>query len=148
MCLALGVGACQFSTRPPGEAQKDDTALQAVAVSFYRALAKGDSPALDSITFGAATALLAVGHSPPSLIAWRALGSIPERRTQAPGVRLVRTDIRPDGDFAVVRVVIAAQDPTSPSEFEATDVLTVARRAGTWRIAHVVFGPWRLRTAP
>jgi hypothetical protein len=33
-------------------------------------------------------------------------------------------------------------------DYEASDLLSFARRDGVWRIAHVMLGPWRLRSAP
>lgn len=146
--VTLSVGGCRFESRIPESSPKDDNALQTVTTGFYRALAVDDTTALEAITFGSATVLLAAGHSEPSLIARRALPSIPERRTLPPGVRLVRTEIHPDGDFAVVRAVVAAQDGGRGGEFEASDWLTIARRGGEWRIAHILLGPWRIRTAP
>jgi hypothetical protein len=63
-------------------------------------------------------------------------------------VRLIRTEIHPDGDFATVRAVVATLDGPDGSEFEAGDQFALARRAGGWRIASILLGPWRIRSAP
>ncbi|MES2306218.1 MAG: nuclear transport factor 2 family protein [Gemmatimonadota bacterium] len=139
---------CRFDYRTPTGARNEDPVLQGLPVAFYRALARHDSAAFGRAVFPAATVLIDGGNNPATLVAARALLGIPEYRTERSGVRLVRSEVRADGNLATVRVVIAADGTLGAGDFEANDFLTLARRDGAWRIAHAVFGPWRPRSAP
>ena len=146
--LLLALCGCRFETRQPDGRAGDDVAVEAATATFYRALAAEDSAAIRTAAMGAATVLVVAGRSAPSLVGWRALLDIPERRTVPGGVRLIRTEIRVDGDLASVQAVIAGREGSDAGEFEASDLLTLARRDGEWRVAHALFGSWHPRTAP
>jgi len=145
---ALLLAGCHFETRQPQGSAGDEAAVTQATTGFYRAMARRDSVALQQMTFGAATVLLTAGHSAPSLIAGRALRDLPERRSGGGEVRVVRTEVRLDGDLASVRATIATRDRGDAGEFEASDQLTLARRDGGWRVAHALLGSWHPRTAP
>jgi hypothetical protein len=144
LAAAIHVAAtgCRFEDRTPGGARRDDMSLDRVAGLFYGALARHDTASLARITFPTATALVDGGRYPASLVPITAVLGIPSARTTTPMPRIVRTELRPDGGAATARVVISV---ASPVEMEAVDVLTLAREAGGWRVAHVLFGPWRVR---
>lgn len=146
--MLLAVAGCRFDYRAPSGARNDDAALQGVLAAFYRALASHDTAVFARAVFPAATVLVDGGSAPVTLVPARTLLEVPGRRTEAGGARMVRTEVRADGDLATARVVIAVDSKIGLGEYEAADVLTLARREGVWRIAHAVLGPWRLRSAP
>jgi ketosteroid isomerase-like protein len=132
----------------PGGSRHDEVSVQAVVASFYQAVGGKDLAGLQRIALPSATALVATDRGPPVLVPLRTMIDVPERRNQGGAARIVRTDLRPDGDVATDRVVVVARTRDGRFEYEAADVFTVARRAGEWRVAHAVFGPWRSRTSP
>lgn len=148
VAAAVALVGCRFEDRTPGGARRDDTSVQALADGFYAALAGRDSTALGRTTYGGATALVGGGRNPPALIPVRSVLGVPDRRTTAPAPRIVRTELRPDGAVATARVVIASRTPDGRGELEAMDFLSLARVGDQWRVAHVIFGPWRVRAMP
>jgi ketosteroid isomerase-like protein len=146
--ILLLVTSCHFQDLTPGGSRHDEAAIQAVAVAFYQAIGARDAGGLQRAAFGSATVLVATDHAAPALVPIRTMIDIPERRNQGGGARIVRTELRADGDVAIDRLVVVARSNDGRREYEATDVLSVARREGGWRIAHVVFGPWHARSAP
>jgi hypothetical protein len=148
LLLLLAVVGCHFDYRAPSGARAEDAALQGVATAFYTALTRHDTTAFALAVFPAATVLIDGGRNPVTLVPARTLFDIPSRRTDRGGVRIVRSELRSDGDLATARLVIAAERSSTQGEYEATDLLTLARRDGAWRVAHAVLGPWRLRSAP
>lgn len=145
----LGVVAgCDLETRPPSGSRRDDSAVAVVVAEFYRALAARDRTGLRSATFPAGSAMLDATGRAVTLVPMRALLDVPERRTLGVSPRQVRTEVRMDGGMAVVRVVLVAPSDDGAGELEATDVLTLGRREGEWRIAHSQLGRWRARSAP
>lgn len=145
--LAFASG-CRFVNQPPGGGARRDASLQGVVDSLYRALAGHDTVAFDRVTFPAATTLLQSDPRLVTLVPLHTLLDIPERRSSDGGVRVVRVEFRPDGNVATARVVVASRERGGEREWEATDVLTLAYREAAWRVAHAVFGPWRIRSAP
>lgn len=148
LIAAVALAGCRFEDRTPGGARRDDTSVQALADGFYAALAGRDTAALARTTYAGATALVAGGQNPPALVPVRSVLGVPDRRTTAPVPRIVRTELRPDGGVATARVVIASRTSDGVGELEAMDFLTLARVGDQWRVAHVIFGPWRMRTMP
>lgn len=148
LALLLTLAGCKFDYRTPSEARGEDRALQALPIAFYRAMARHDTAAFGRAVFPAATVLVDGGKNPVTLVPARTLLDIPGRRAEASGVRVIRSEIRADGDLASARVVIAVESMLGRGDYEASDLLTLARRDGAWRIAHAVLGPWRLRSAP
>jgi ketosteroid isomerase-like protein len=148
LIITLALASCRFQDLTPGGSRHDEAAVQAVVASLYQALGARDAPGLARVALPAATALVVADRSPPVLVPMRTMIDVPERRNQGGGVRVARTELRPDGDVATERVVVVARSGDGLREYEATDVLTIARRAGVWRVAHAVFGPWRSRSAP
>ena len=147
--LAVSAGtACRFEDLTPGGSRRDEPSLQSLPAAFYQALGARDDSALARAALPAATALVDEDRNPAVLVPVRTMIEVPERRNQGGGARIVRTELHPDGDLATARVVVAARSPDGAREYEATDFLTMAHRAGGWRVAHAVFGPWRIRTAP
>ena len=146
--LLLVAASCRFQDLTPGGSRHDEAAVQATVTTFYQAIGAKDAAGLQRAALSSATALLATDHAPPVLVPLRTMIDVPERRNQNGGARVARTDLRIDGDVATNRVVVVARSSDGRREFEAADVLTIARRASTWRIAHAAFGPWRVRTAP
>ncbi len=85
-------------------------------------------------------------RAPPVLVPIRTMIDVPERRNQGGGVRITRTDLRPDGDVATDRVVVVARTGDGRHEYEATDVLsragaTFGRMAGCAHDARTVEAP-------
>ena len=119
-----------------------------MTTAFYRSLTRHDTAAFGRAIFPAATVLIDGGTNPATLVPARALFDVPEHRTERTGVRIVRSEVRSDGDLATARMVIAVENNVGQGDYEAADFLTLARRDGAWRIAHAVLGPWRLRSAP
>ncbi|MEO5825913.1 MAG: hypothetical protein ABIR59_08500 [Gemmatimonadales bacterium] len=142
VAILVAVAGCRFEDRTPGGARRDDLSLDRVATQFYGALARHDTVALARIVFPTATALVDGGRSPAALVPVTAVLDVPGTRTSLPSPRIVRTELRADGGAATARVVISTAFPV---EMEAVDVLTLAREDGGWRVAHVLFGPWRVR---
>ena len=122
--------------------------MQTVVASFYQAVGAGNLGAVQRIALPSATALLAGDRTPPVLVPIRTMIDVTERRNQGGGVRVARNEFRPDGDVATDRVVVVSRSGDGRREFEAADLVVLARRAGYWRVAHIVFGPWKVRTAP
>jgi hypothetical protein len=144
--LVLATPACHLEEREPlgSLRQGDERALEAVVTSVYAALGARDTLALDSLLLPAATLAMATmgeGYLLPRHVLFE-----PEapRSAESAG-RVVRTDIRLDGDIAVVRVVAATRPAGAATESEASDLVTLVRREGAWRVAHLVFGGWRGR---
>lgn len=122
--------------------------MQRVVTAFYQAIGAGDLTGLERTALPAATALMTADRGPTVLVPMRTLIDVPERRNQSGGVHIVRTELRTDGNVASDRVVIAARSGDGRRDYEASDLLTLAHRAGAWQIAHAMFGPWRIRSAP
>ena len=148
LLLLLATIGCRFDYRAPRGARSEDAALQRAATSFYSSLTHHDTAAFGKVVFPAATILINGGGDSALLVPARALLDVPEHRTERKGVRLIRSEVRADGDLATARMIIAVEGTTGLGEFEASDFLTLARRNGTWRLAHAVLGPWRPRSAP
>jgi ketosteroid isomerase-like protein len=142
------VSSCRFQDLTPGGSRRDEVTVQNVVSSFYQAVGGKDAEAMQRVVLPSATALMAGERAPPVLVPIRTMIDVPERRNQGGGVRITRTDLRPDGDVATDRVVVVARTGDGRHEYEATDVLTLARRSGEWRVAHTMLGPWKLRSAP
>ena len=144
----MALSACRFEDLTPGSSRRDEAGIQATATGFYQALGTRDHASLEKTTLPAATVLVTAERTPVVLVSMASMIEIPERRNEHGGVRIVRVELHPDGDLATARVVIAARSADGRNEFEATDFLTMAHRTNDWRIAHAVFGPWRIRSAP
>jgi ketosteroid isomerase-like protein len=140
--------ACHFQDRTPGSTRHDEAALQSAATAFYQALGRGDTAALGHVTLPTATALIAPDHGPAVQIPVAALLEARERREQSGGARIARTELHPDGDVATERLLVVAGSLDGRGEYEAADVLTLARRDGGWQVAHALLGTWRIRSAP
>jgi len=144
----LAVSSCRFQDLTPGNSRRDEAMVQTTVGAFYQAIGTRSLEAMQRVALPAATVLMAGERSPPVLVPVRTMIDVPERRNQGGGVRLVRTEYRPDGDIATDRIVVVAHSSDGRREFEAADVLVLARRGGEWRVAQAVFGPWKVRTAP
>lgn len=142
------LSSCRFQDLTPGNARHDEATLPGIVTAFYQAIGTRDLTGLERTVLPAATALVAADHGPTGLVPMRTLIEVPERRNQSGGARIVRTELRTDGDVAFDRVVVAARGSDGRREYEASDVLTLAHRAGAWQVAHAMFGPWRIRSAP
>jgi hypothetical protein len=145
---ALLTSSCKFQDLSPSGSRRDETAMQATVTAFYRAIAAHDAAAVQRVTYPAATTLLQPEHGAPVLVPIRTMIDVPERRNQHGGVRVVRSDLRIDGELATDHLVVTAAGDDGRREYEASDFVTLARRDGGWRIAHVALGPWRVRSAP
>lgn len=148
MLLLPLLAGCQFEYRAASGSRVEDAAIQGVATSFYGALTRHDTATFGRVVWPTATGLVDGGQEPPTLVPLRTLLDLPGQRSQRSGVRLVRSDLRTDGELATARLVIAAASSAGAGEEEATDFFTLARHDGSWRIAHVLLGAWRPRTAP
>lgn len=144
----LALGSCRFQDLTPAGSRRDEAAVLAVVGSLYQAIGARRLDAMQRITLPSATALLTGDRTPPVLVPMRTMVEVPERRNQAAGVRIVRTELRTDGDIATDRVVVVTRSANGRREFEAADNVVLARRDGSWRVAHVAFGPWKSRSAP
>jgi hypothetical protein len=144
----LATPACHLEEREPlGSLRRgDERALEVLVSEVYAALAARDTVTLDSLLLPAATVALAALEEGYLLPGHVLLEPEAPRSADAAG-RVVRTDIRIDGHVAVVRVLAATRTAGAATESEATDVLTFVRRGGAWRVAHLVFGGWRGRSA-
>jgi hypothetical protein len=139
---------CQLEVRPPSGSRRDDAAMQRAVDGFYGALAARDTAALEAVAFTGGSALLDATGRDVTLVPMLALLRVPERRSTGTPPRVVHTEFRVDGNTAVARVVLTAPAGGGIGEVEASDLLTLGRRDGTWRIAHTQFGAWRIRSAP
>jgi hypothetical protein len=148
LLATLCLGSCRFQDLTPGSARHDEAAVTGVVSVFYQSIGARDLPALARSTLPSSTALVAADRGPTVLVPMRTVIDVPERRNQGGGARIVRADLRTDGDVATDRVVVAARSTDGRREYEASDVLTLAHRAGAWHVAHAMFGPWRIRSAP
>jgi ketosteroid isomerase-like protein len=146
--ILLALSSCRFQDLTPGGPRHDEVAVQSVVASFYQAIGAKDGAGLQRVALSSATALVATDRAPPVLVPLRTMVDVPERRNQGGGAHIMRTELRADGDVATDRVVVVARSSDGRREYEATDVLSIARRDGGWRVAHVVFGPWHSRSAP
>ena len=142
------LGSCRFKDLTPGSGRHDEATVQGLVATFYQVLGTRDLAGLQRISLPAATALLAAERGPTVLVPMRTLVDVPERRNQRGGAHIVRTELHADGNVASERVVVTARSGDGSREFEASDVLTLAHRAGAWQVAHAMFGPWRTRSAP
>lgn len=141
------LAACRFRDLTPGGNRHDDAAVQSAATQFYQALGARSEAALDSAALPAATALLAT-TSTPVLVPMRTMIDVPERRNQGNGARVLRSELHSDGAVGTDRVVVTARGSDGRTEYEATDLLTLARVGRQWKVAHAAMGPWHLRSAP
>lgn len=146
--LLLAAASCRFQDLTPGGARRDEATIQAVVASLYQAIGQKDLAALHRVAIPSATALLAAERGAPVLVPMRTMIDIPERRNQLGGARILRSELRVDGEVATDRVMVVARSRDGSREFEATDLFTVARRNGEWHVAHTVLGTWRTRSAP
>jgi len=148
LIATLGLGSCRFQDLTPGNARHDEAMLPRVVNAFYQALGNRDRSALERTTLSASTALMTTDRGPIVLVPMRTVTDVPERRNQGGGARIIRTELHTDGDVATDRVSVAAKSPDGRREYEASDMITLAHRAGRWQVAHVMFGPWRIRSGP
>jgi hypothetical protein len=149
MLLAtLCVSSCRFQDLTPGNARHDETMLPGVVNAFYQAIGSRDRAALERTTLSASTALMTTDRGPIVLVPMQTVIEVPERRNQGGGVRMIRTELHTDGDVATDRVSVVAKSPDGRREYEASDMITLAHRASRWQVAHVMFGPWRIRSGP
>ena len=144
----LLAASCRFQDLTPPATRRDEVAVQAVVTSFYQAIGSRNHAALQRVALGSATALLAGDRNPPVLVPLRTMIDVPERRNQGGGVRTTRAELRVDGDIATDRIVVVSRSSDGRRELEAADVFSLARHENEWRVAHVMFGAWKLRTAP
>jgi hypothetical protein len=142
------LGSCRFQDLTPGNARHDEATVPGVVTTFYQAIAGRDRAALERTALSASTALMATERGLIVLVPMRTVTEVPERRNQGGGARIVRTELRTDGDVATDRVAVTAKSTDGLREYEASDVITLAHRAGRWQVAHAMFGPWRLRSGP
>jgi hypothetical protein len=143
-----GLSSCKFQDLTPGGSRRDEAAMQGVVASFYQAMATRNVTTLGRTSLPAATALIAPEKGPAVLVPVRAMIDVPERRNQNGGARITHTELHVDGDIASDRIVVVGHSADNRREYEASDLVTLAHRAGSWRVAHVALGPWRTRSAP
>lgn len=146
--LLLAAPACHLEEREPlgSIRQGDEQTLEALVSKVYAAMGAQDTIALDSLLLPAATVALATVGEGYLLPAQVLLEAEAPRSAESIG-RVVRADIRLDGNLATVRVVAAARPAGAITESEVSDLLTLVRRGGSWRVAHVVLGGWPGRMA-
>lgn len=147
LLTVLSLASCHFEDRTPGGTKPEDVVLRRLVVNWYQAIGTKDAAGLDQVSLPATTVLLARPDG-SLMVPVRTMIEVPERRNAAGGVRIVRLDLRPDGEVATARVVVASVNVSNGQEAEATDFLTIAHREGAWHVAQAVFGPWRIRSAP
>lgn len=147
MIMSL-ISGCSIENRAPeGAPAGEEAAIQNAVAGFYQELASSDTALATPAAFGAATVLIAVAGADPALVTRGTFAGLPERRTASGGIRLVRNEIRIDGELASVRQVVVSREQGDTAEFEATDYLTLGRRDGLWQVAHALFGSWHPRSS-
>lgn len=149
LALTLTSPGCRLEVREPvGTAVAgDELALQEATRGVYRALAESDTTAFDSAAVPAATVILP-GPGDGYVVPLYALWTAPGLRAGDPALRVVRTEIHPDGNVAVVRVTVATRLAGALTDSEGRDWLTFVRRDGGWTLAHLALGNWRGRPTP
>ncbi len=145
--LLTSLVSCRFEDRTPGGTRRDEIAVQAAVAGFYQSLAARDSDGLRRAAFASATVLVPAGSS-VALVPLRTLLDVPERRNQDGGVRVARSDLHVDADIASDRVTVTVRGSNGLPDYDATDVVLLARRDGQWQVAQAAFGPWHTRSGP
>ena len=139
--VVLSLGACRFESRVPVGTVRDDATVLGSVRALYAAMERGNTDEIDSLVMPTATALLGTSDG-PALVPWRAMMSAGAGRIAAPELRVIRTEIRIDGDLAAVRVTVAGRSGPNTASPEASDLLTFARMHNRWLLAHASFGSW------
>lgn len=147
LLLLPSIASCRFQDLTPGSTRRDEPAVQAAVAAFYQSLATRDSGGLGRTTFPAAMVVLPAGNT-VALVPMRTLLDVPERRNQDGGVRVVRSDVHVDADIASDRVGVSVRGSNGLPQYDATDVVLLARRDGQWQVAQAAFGPWHTRSGP
>ncbi|HSE27575.1 MAG TPA: nuclear transport factor 2 family protein [Gemmatimonadales bacterium] len=131
--LAAPLPACRLETRPPRESSRELEAVRAVVTRFHDALAAGNLDAARSLCWPGATVLT----WPREGTDWLrdAEAAIPWLYQRA-NVQALGSEVRIEGDLATVWLDLRL-DPGTPAERDGTELLTLHRVAGVWRITHL-----------
>ncbi len=131
--IAVLLPSCRLETRPPRESSRELEAVRAVVTRFHDALAAGNLDAARSLCWGGATVLA----SPGSGTGWlRPSESAIPWLYQGANVQPLGSEVRIEGDLATVWLELRL-DPGTPRERDGTELLTLHRVAGVWRITQV-----------
>lgn len=136
LALALAaatVPACRLETRPPRESSRELEAVRAVVTRFHDALGARNLDAARSLCWPGATVLGLPREGSDWLL--QAEAAIPWLY-QGVNVRPLGSEVRIEADLATVWLEMRL-DPGTPAEREGTELLTLHRVAGVWRITHV-----------
>jgi hypothetical protein len=131
--VAALVPSCRLETRPPRESSRELEAVRAVVTRFHDALAAGNVEAARSLSWAGATVLASPGAGTDWLQAAEPM--IP-RLYRGTNVQPLGSAVRIEGDLATVWLDLRL-DPGTPGERDGTELLTLHRVAGVWRITHV-----------
>lgn len=136
LALALAaalVPACRLETRPPRESSRELEAVRAVVTRFHDALAAGNVEAARSLCWAGATVLTSPGAGGGWVHPVEAAIPALYRGTN---VQPLGSAVRIEDDLATVWLDLRL-DPGTPGERDGTELLTLHRVAGVWRITHV-----------
>ena len=134
LVLAASLPAgCRLETRPPRESSRELEAVRSVVTRFHDALGAGNVHAAASLCWPNATVLA----SPRQGRDWvrSAEEAIPQLYRGA-NVQSLGTEVRIEGDLATAWLDLRL-DPGTPIERDGTELLTLHRVAGVWRITHI-----------
>lgn len=155
LCLAgsavlMAVWACQIEDRTPTGTRRDEAAIEEVLTAYHQRLSTGDRAAVRELFWP--NAIYSVGRIarldsvlPRLLVAATPDGGSPNE------VRMVRVDLRQEGDLAAAWVALRRQAPgTSAPQSDWMEHFVLRRGSGGWRIASIALapGPGRGRRAP
>jgi hypothetical protein len=131
--LAALLPACRLETRPPRESSRELEAVRAVVTRFHDALAAGNVDAARSLCWAGATVLTSPGAGADWL---RPAEAAMPALYRGINVQPLGSAVRIEDDLATVWLDLRL-DPGTPGERDGTELLTLHRVAGVWRITHV-----------
>ena len=130
--LLASLPACRLETRPPPESTRELEAVREVTTRFHDAIGASNLAAAQRLTWSGAT-VLAVPRGESWLLP---AAEVAGRLYRGVNVRVVRTDVRIEGDVATAWLDLRL-DPGTAAEREGDELLVLHRVAGVWRITHI-----------
>ena len=130
--LIASLPACRLEQRPPPESTRELEAVREVTTRFHDAISASNHAAAQSLTWAGAT-VVSVPRGESWLLPATAVAG---RLYRGVNVRVVRTDVRIEGDVATAWLDLRL-DPGTAEERDGEELLVLHRVAGVWRITHI-----------
>jgi hypothetical protein len=154
--MALSAAGCAVEDRTPRGSRRDEDAIQHLISQYARRLSAHDWTGVRGLFWREATYAGSMGPGAPSgfrlvVPVDSALGalarSVGDAQADRYDVRVIRTDLRQEGDLAAAWVTIRRRTPvgTTTVERDWVEHLVLRRVGGEWRLLSVAATQWPRR---